>query len=292
MGVAEDAARTPQTKARLRFMDWPLRAKMAALLVVTSLIPLGVITLVDIREARQRLLATTAALLAARGDQLLDQLETFHRGYQTSVDGLAQLPDVMEFCRAAPHDAERLKPALRAVLDVQPATDTSVRGVALLDSRGIVTLATEDPLVGMDLSYHKYVREALAGAAVISDVHLAEAQVQYAPTIAYLAPVPGPDGRTVGSVAFWVRAAALWDIAKASKALAGPGSSAVLFDHQGIRIAHTISDDLVFRPAGALDHTAIEAIVAEHRFGERTRTLLADVRGLPGAVRSRPVGRA
>ena len=174
-------------RALFRFMDWPLRAKMAALLVVASLIPLGVAALVDIREARQRLQATTSSLLAARADHLVDQLDTFHRGYQTSVDGLAQLPDVMEFCRATPHDAERLKPALRAVLDVQPATDANVRGVALLDLRGIVTLATEDPLVGMDLSYHKYVREALVGAAVMSDIYLAAPQVGNAPTIAYLA---------------------------------------------------------------------------------------------------------
>jgi len=58
-------------KALFRFMDWPLRARMAALLVVTSLIPLGIAAMVDVSEARQRLLATTARLLAARGDQLV-----------------------------------------------------------------------------------------------------------------------------------------------------------------------------------------------------------------------------
>jgi two-component system cell cycle sensor histidine kinase/response regulator CckA len=133
----------------------------------------------------------------------------------------------------------------------------------------------------MDLSYHKYVREARAGAAVISDIHLAEPQVGNAPTIAYLAPVPGPDRRTVGCVAFWVRAAALWDVAKASKALAGPNSSAVLFDHQGIRIAHTHFDALVFHPGGTLEPGVIDALVAERRFGERTRELLEDTRAFP-----------
>jgi hypothetical protein len=36
----------------LRFMDWPLRAKMAALLVGASLLPLAVAAFIDIREAR------------------------------------------------------------------------------------------------------------------------------------------------------------------------------------------------------------------------------------------------
>jgi two-component system, cell cycle sensor histidine kinase and response regulator CckA len=262
-------------------MDWPLRAKMAALLVVTSLVPLGVVALVNIREARQRLLATTAGLLAARGDQLLDHLDTFHRGYQTSISGLAHLPDLMEFCRAVPHGAPRRKVAVRAILDVYPATDANVRGVAVLDLTGMVMLATEDPLVGMDLSHREYVREALAGAAVISDIHMSEPQVGSVPTIAYLAPVHGSDGKLLGSVALWVHAASFWDIAKASKGLAGPGSAAVLSDAQGIRIAHTHSDDMVFHPSGALDSTAVSALVAERRFGERTRTLLEDVRAFP-----------
>jgi hypothetical protein len=46
-------------------------ARQDALLVVTSLIPLGIAAMVDVSEARQRLLATTARLLAARGDQLV-----------------------------------------------------------------------------------------------------------------------------------------------------------------------------------------------------------------------------
>jgi len=42
-------------------------------------------------------------------------------------------------------------------------------------------------------------------------------------------------------------------IGKAANALAGPGSFAVLFDRQGIRIAHTYSDEIVFHPGGVLD---------------------------------------
>ena len=146
---------------------------------------------------------------------------------------------------------------------------------------GTAKIATEDQLIGLDLSYHPYVRKALRGAAVISDVHVAEPQVDDAPTIAYLAPVLGPDRSMIGVAAFWVRATALWDVAKASNALAGPGSFAVLFDHQGIRIAHTYNQDIVFHPGGRLDPGTVEALVAERRFGEKTRELLEDVRAFP-----------
>jgi PAS domain S-box-containing protein len=264
-----------------RFMDWPLRAKLAALLVVASVIPLGVAALIDIREARQRLLANTAALLAARGDQLVGQLDTFHSGYQRSADRVAHLPNVVGFCQARPEDIDRFKSSLRTVLDVWPASDANIRGVAILDVSGTVKIATEDPLIGMNLSDHSDVRAALRGAAVISDIHLAGPEVGYAPTIAYLAPVLGLDQKLIGIAAFWVRAGALWDMMKASNELAGPDSFAVLFDHQGIRIAHTYSQDMVFHPGGRLDPATVDALVAERRFGAQTQALLDDVRVFP-----------
>ena len=38
--------------ALFRFMDWPLRAKMAALLAVASFVPLAVAAFIDIRDTR------------------------------------------------------------------------------------------------------------------------------------------------------------------------------------------------------------------------------------------------
>jgi PAS domain S-box-containing protein len=264
-----------------RFMDWPLRAKMAALFVVASLLPLGVATWINIREARQRMVTTTEALLAARADQLVQRLDTLHRDYQRSADRLAHLPRVIDFYRASPQDFDQLKSIARTVLNVWPASDTAIRGVALLDMSGTVKVATEDPLIGVDLSYHSYVQKALRGVAVISDVHLAESQVGNAPTIAYLAPVFGPNQKMVGVVAFWVRATAIWDVMKASNELAGRGSFAVMFDHNGIRIAHTYSEEIIFHPGGRVDPAVVNALVAERRFGEKTRQLLEDVRAFP-----------
>jgi PAS domain S-box-containing protein len=267
--------------ALFRFMDWPLRAKMAALLAVASLLPLAIAAIIDIREAQDRLLENSAALLAARGDQLLSEFDAFHRGYQLSVTKLARLPDVVGFSQARRDNVDRLKAAVGAILEVHAASDANLRGLAVLDLSGTVKIATEDRLVGKNLAYHGYVREGLRGAAVISDVHLAEPEAGYAPTIAYLAPVPGVGGKMNGLAVLWVRAKSLWDIAKASNELAGPRSFAVVFDRHGIRIAHTYSEDIVFHPGGALAPATIDALVAERRFGEKTRVLLEDVRAFP-----------
>jgi signal transduction histidine kinase len=267
--------------ALFRFMDWSLRAKMAALLVVASLLPLGLATFVNIREARERLLANTAALLAARGDHLADRIDAFHRGYQRSAGRISRLPNAAALCQARPEEIERFQGGLRAVLEVWPASDANIVGVAILDSAGSVRVATEEALIGLDLSYHGHVREALRGAAITSDIYFAEPQVVFEPRIAYLDPVRGTDGKIAGTAVLWIRASALWDVMKASNELAGAGSFAVLFDREGIRIGHTFSEDMIFHPGGRLDHDRIEALVAERRFGEKTRALLEDVRPFP-----------
>jgi signal transduction histidine kinase len=254
---------------------------MAALLMVASLLPLAVATLTNIREARTRMRAATADLLTARGDQLAQRLDTFHAAYQRSAHRIAHLPDVVKFCRADRAGTPEQNDGVRTLLEVWQSSDAHIRGIAILDNAGTVKGGTEEPLIGVSLSCRRYVQEALGGAAAVSDIHLAEAEVEYTPTVAYLSPVVGPAGNVIGIVNISVRASAFWDVMKASNELAGLGSSAEVFDRQGIRIAHTRSDDTVFHPAGRLDPADVNAIVAENRFGGRTRQLLEDVRAFP-----------
>jgi hypothetical protein len=188
---------------------------------------------------------------------------------------------VVEFCQAHPDHIDRLKPTLQAVLAVHPASDATLCGIAILDVSGTVKIATEDQLIGLDLSNHPYVRESLRSAAIISYIHVAEPQIDDAPTLAYLALVLGLDRSMIGLAAFWIRATAFWDVAKASNALTGPGSFTVLFDHQGIRIAHTDNQDVVFHPGGQLDPGTVQALVSEGRFGEKKWELLEDVGAFP-----------
>ncbi|MEO6186624.1 MAG: HAMP domain-containing protein, partial [Steroidobacteraceae bacterium] len=261
-----------------RFVNWPLRTKLAALLVVTSLLPLAVASSLSVSIARKELLEKTEALLVARSDQLMGRIDTFVTGYQRAVNRMAQVPTALEMLQADEAQRARLQPGLRAHLGTWPATDPGLRGVAVLDAKGTVLAATEAPLIGMNLNYRSFVREALLGKAVISDVYVAEPEVGGAPTIAFLAPMQDGHAKLIGIAAFWVRAAALTDVLKESNDLAGPGSHAILFDHLGIRIAHSFSQELVFHPGIRLSPANVEALVTERRFGPQTRDLVADVR--------------
>jgi PAS domain S-box-containing protein len=258
-----------------------MRVKMAALLMAASLLPLGISAYVDTREAQDRLRTSMQDLLQARGDQIVRELDGFHRGYRRAVDRLAIFPDVKAYCAAGPSRNATLDTEVNGILGAYAASDPNTRGAALLDRTGRVVIGTEATLIGTDLSDQSHVRSALRGNRVVSDVFVSGPQVGEEPTIAYLTPVVGREGQIACVAAVWVRADALWKAVKASNALAGPGSFAVLFDQQGIRIAHTYSDEIVFHPGGRLDAAVIDALVAERRFGARTRALLEDVRPFP-----------
>lgn len=262
-----------------------LRAKMAVLWAVASVLPLAAVGVLDWRQARERLQASLQAVLQARGDQVAREVDSFHRAHQPEAARMARFHAVRAYCGAAAGGtapAAGLEAQVHDLLATYPASDGRVRGAALLDRNGHVMLATEMPLAGLDLSRQPHVRAALRGAAVVSEVHVAIPEPTEKPRIAYLAPVLAPDGQFACVAVLWVRAAALSQVLKDSDALAGPGSFAVLYDAQGIRIAHSASDDLLFRPAGRLEPAVVEVMVAQARFGAGTRALLDDLRPAPG----------
>jgi PAS domain S-box-containing protein len=265
-----------------RFVDWPLRAKLAALLVVASLLPLIIAAVIDIRDARHRVLTQTEALLAARADQLVGDLDEVNRVYRGAADRIARLPNALQSIMTP---STSLRPAdfdsLHNLLSLMPAHDANVIATAILDPTGIVKVASKMSFVGANLAARDFVRQGLRGVSVTSDIYFADPQLGAVPAIAFATPIFADNEQVVGLAVVWLRAAALWDIMKALNGLAGSGSFAVLFDHQGVRIGHSYNEDIVFHPGARLDRTIIDALSASRRFGERTRELLEDVRPFP-----------
>jgi PAS domain S-box-containing protein len=264
-----------------RFGDWPLRAKMAALLVAASLLPLGAATVIDVQRTRTSVLDNTETLLAAHGDRIVRELDALNRSHQRAVDRIARYPAVAAYCGADAKQRAQLHASVLGLLSIHPESDAGIRGAALIDANGRVVVATEQQVVGVNLSDRPNVQLALQGRTVLTDPYLSGDRTGALPTIAHFAPIRRSGQSGVCVAAMWVRATALWDSVKAANALAGAGSFAVLFDREGIRIAHTGSDDLVFRPGGALEPATRERLIAERRFGADTRALLEDVRPSP-----------
>jgi signal transduction histidine kinase/ActR/RegA family two-component response regulator len=264
---------------------------MSALLVAAFLLPLVIAAFVDIREARRQLVADAVDDLAARSEQIAREIDALNRGYQRGASVLSRSPTVLALLQASPEQFVAKAPYLKIVMEAFGLSDRDVRGTAIIDPAGIVRAASEPVLLGADVSYRPYVRQALRGQAVISDVFVARPDVGNAPTIAYASPVFDADHRTVGLAVIFVHATSLWRAFASGSTRLGPGSGASLMDSLGIRIA--ISPDRqegVFHPSGPLDPATIDSLVAEHRFGARTRELVSEVKAFPeGFTRARAV---
>ncbi|HMG56116.1 MAG TPA: PAS domain S-box protein, partial [Kofleriaceae bacterium] len=263
------------------FSRWPLRAKLAASFLVVSLLPVAVIALVEVRETVRRIFDDETELLAARAEQLAEQIDAFHLGYRRAAIRLAAAEKVIELLHAPAEDVEQLAAAQANRLHSHLTVDTAVRGIAVIGPDRRVVAATEPALAHRELGRSSYLRDALVGTTAISDIFVAEHEVGDVPTIGYASPVRGATGNVIGAVVFWIRADALWELAQQANGRSGAGSFAVILDHDGIRLADTGSPGLVFHPAGPLASTVVDRLVAEQRFGPRTRELLGDVRPFP-----------
>lgn len=272
-------------KSILNMQSWPLRLKIVLLLFVSSVLPLALLSGIEYQHAREQVLKNTAALLTARGDEIEGRLDAFTDLYRSGSERFAGIPAVIQYLQSPPELQGEATPAMHSILALWPNTDANIRGVALLDATGTVMLGTESPLIGRNLMQYGYIRDALKGTQTISDLHISEPETGSVPSIAFLTPIYGEQRQVLGAIAVWVKASALWNIVAEGNEQAGEKSFSVLFDRFGIRIAHSYSANIVFHPGGQLDHATVNAMVAERRFGDKTRQLLEAPRLFPEQFR-------
>jgi signal transduction histidine kinase/DNA-binding response OmpR family regulator len=249
-----------------RFRNWSLRRKMLALLILASTLPLAVAVQVMVRQARERVRDQAVHALAVQADHLVSAIDAQHARYRASALQLAHL--------VAGGDGQPGR-AWQLAIDSLMKTGPELRAAVVTDARGRV-IANSDPQgIGVEVSFRPYFRQALAGKAYISDVFVSLPIGEQSPLIGYSAPVRNAAGQVVAVAALFVRATVFWDLVRSLNDRGAGGSHAVVYDGWGVRIAHGLRDDELWRPAGPLPAAELEAMVREQRFDARTRELLS-----------------
>ena len=272
--------------AGLRFKDWPLRAKMALLLVAASLVPLGIATWTSINNARADRYDSARQSLSANAELLAREIDAVNASYLRFARILALSAEAaLEQLQGEHPDFEGIRQIITGQAQYWMGSDPAITGIALLDGNGHIALGTtqlgtSQGTAGLDLSYRKWVRTALEGKDVVSDVFMPRGGLdEPVPTVAYVVPVMDSSGKVSGAVVVWVDAKVLSTLLRELNDKIGPGSFASLFDGLGIRIANGANPDAVFHPVEPLSPEVIEELVAEQRFGSKTRELVTAVQG-------------
>jgi signal transduction histidine kinase/CheY-like chemotaxis protein len=264
------------------FARLPLRRKLLILLLVASGLPLAVAIAFMYMQTRANLRKDAVALLSARSEHLAAELEAFHVSYLAMAARLAAIPQVRRLFSGTAEDrtatdTNDLQEMLRMFLQ----TDRRLRGLALIDAKGIVTLSSDPLAAGIDVSGRGYFRGASRGTPFISDVFAATPLPEPTSVVGYAVPVLGNDRRLLGVVGVFIHANSLWDTVRGANGRAGPGSFSVVYDRHGVRIAHSFNENEVFRPGGPLPRDVIATMVKERRFGDATAALLESPSSMP-----------
>jgi len=249
--------------------------KLWGLLIVASTLPLIAATVVQVRTQRADGAASATALLRARADEVAGKIDAFNVALQDAAERTAAAPSIRAFVVADAAQRERARADVDGYLAHFVTVDARLRGVGVTDREGVVVAATEAPLVGRSYAFRGYLKRALAGVANTSEVYVAVPEVGSTASVAYAAPIRSREGAVIGAFVIWARADALWRVVRSGNGRAGAGSFSVLVDEFGVRIAHSASDDEVFRPVGPIDEPTLRTLETERRFGDRTRALLA-----------------
>lgn len=255
---------------------WPLRLKLTLLLLAAAVLPLAAVTALWLREAGPRAEAEALALLDARADQLASELDAFVGRYDHMTRRMAQLPRLVRYCAG---DAG-VGADVQEVLERTAADDPRLRGLAVFDRAGTITLTTEPPLLGRSYAFREYFQVAVRGQATTADLYLAVPEIQSVPSIAHAAPVLAPDGAVLGVLVTYVHAAALWATVRRGDDRAGRGSSAVLVidDHDPNRaLVEGMLEPAGLRVLGARDGPSGLALAR----AERPALVLLDI-AMPG----------
>ena len=255
------------------FARLPLRRKLLVLLLLGSALPLALGIGTMFLRTRALIRSDAVSLLAARADQLAAELDSFHDLYIGMAARLASVPLVARASAASAQPSADMAD-LQRLLQTHLQSDRRLRGVALLNASGRSLASTETVPRNSNLSTLAYFQAAMSGRQYISDIFLSPLLPENAPVMVYAAPVFSEQSAVVGVVVVTVQVSAFWDVIRAANGRAGPGSFSVLYDGQGIRIAHSFNEAEVFRPAGPLPPDLLASLIAGQRFGRDTRRLL------------------
>jgi signal transduction histidine kinase/DNA-binding response OmpR family regulator len=256
------------------FRSWPLRWKMLALLLATSALPLAAAAAVAFLNARKTINEDAVALLSARAEQTASDVDEFNYSMLRAASRFANSPALLRYYTLPPEERAAALPDLKKEMASYTEVDPRLRGLFITSDLGEIVAATETQLEHQQVGKRRTVMNALQGQNVISELHLSQQNTGSVPTFSYCVPIRTPDSKVVGALVLLARAESLWELVRSANGRAGAGSFSVVYDSNGIRIAHSFNDLELFRPSQPLNPDLIEQLVGEARFGDKTRELL------------------
>jgi PAS domain S-box-containing protein len=258
-------------RSRLRWSDWPWAAKLALLLGLLAVLPLTVVTLAQELSARSGVLAANRAQDLQQARNTAQTVDRYLSSVLSDLQVLALNPGTVRLLAAAAPPTPELRrdvaTALRQMRDTH-----GFDALYLTDSGGTVLLATEERLVGRSYVAARFFLDAAAGIDSIGEPRYDPQEGKVFLHVS--APVRAAGGPIVGTAVGRVTLSRIDEILQADTDFAGRREHGALWDADGIRLSEPAAPQLRFHPFEPLPRDTASQLIAEGRFGPRTRELL------------------
>jgi signal transduction histidine kinase len=260
-----------------KFRNWSFKNKLLWFIFCASALPVICVATMTLVVTQKMLQKDVVELLNARSDQFALQLDELNQRYLAVVYQMSRFSHMINFAQSSAEEQAKQQADLQAYFKGYTDSDRDVRAFTIINSKGVVTGATDPNAVGLDFSTHRSLMSVLEKGPQVSDVFVPEFKfLGSKPLIAYRVPIL-QDGKALGVLSLYLDAEALWRLVRSFNNRAGVGSYAVVLNSHGVRIALSSGFELLFHPTGTLDENYLNEMAATRQFGEHTRRLLESV---------------
>ncbi len=232
-----------------QWADASLGTKLIVAFLAVTLIPLGVLGILNARTMRTTLIHDANRTLLGAATQTVNSIDAFIRANLDAMRTEAQLPMLATYLHVGtlqqPHPTTEKEVAaiLRALSRKDPL---NILSYALLNRQGRTMIDTFAADIGTDRSRYSYVQiPLLTGLPYVSPIQFSQTSQA---SLYFSSPVRDAKGKTVGILAVRYNAAVLQQLLIQTNGLAGEQSFARLLDENHFRLAHGITPELLFTP--------------------------------------------
>ena len=241
-----------------RVSDWPLAARLAAVLAATALLPMlltGLYNLHGAQAALQDAQLGKAELIAHNTAGRIGQLVASGTQLARGLGGDAEVPRWL----SAPNEMglELLQQRLGAMARTHP----DVQFVMVMDNMGGVRMSTDPSLLGRNFGFRDYWKAAMSGRTAVSGIVVGAEAAE--PGVVFAEPVRDEGGQVSGAVVVRVKAQAVQAIL--AEVQHDSQLTPFLLDGDGVLVIQPRPDRL-YRSLVPLPEAAQQRIASDQRF--------------------------
>ncbi len=242
-----------------------LSSKLILFFLLCSVVPMLFLTAFNTWISTTNVTDVTRNRIGAHAESVAKRIDFYLNERKSDATVVAALPSIHNTLLE-----DDLEGAEQVITAIEAAYGYAA--VTIFDERGDLVISTDDALVQHFIENNERadVQAALQGEVAISDVHTHNDQPMFHTT----APVFGDNGAVIGIVDLLSTTDELDTIVDFDTGRTGEGSYGVLLDETLVRIAIPAHSDHLFMPLVALSPAEEQRMIAAHRFGDATSTLL------------------